>query len=76
MTGTEDVRAMVAHAAGQEGHSVVSRLLSLMAPETALLWLAGSEPFLDGARPFDVLATDGPAPVLEALDAREQGGFV
>ena len=39
MTGPEDVEAMVARAAGQEGRTVVSRLLSMMAPEAALLWL-------------------------------------
>ncbi|MGO4230174.1 hypothetical protein AB4Y72_15040 [Arthrobacter sp. YAF34] len=75
MTGTEDVNAMVTRAAGPDGRAVVPRLLSLMVPEAALLWLEGSEPFFGGARPIDVLAIDGPGPVLEALDAVEQGGF-
>ncbi len=75
MTGPEDFEAMVARAAGQEGRTVVSRLLSMMAPESALLWLEGSEPLFGGARPIDVLTIDGPGPVLEALDALEQGGF-
>lgn len=75
MTGPEDFEAMVARAAGQEGRTVVARLLSMMAPGSALLWLEGSEPLFGGARPSDVLTIDGPGPVLEALDALEQGGF-
>ncbi|RNL51410.1 DUF2384 domain-containing protein [Arthrobacter oryzae] len=75
MIGPDDVDAMVTRAAGPGGRAVVSRLLSLMGPEAALLWLQGSEPFFGGARPIDVLAIDGPAPVLEALNAFEQGGF-
>jgi hypothetical protein len=66
---------MVARVAGPGGRMVVSRLLSVMVPEAALLWLEGSEPFFGGARPIDVLAIDGPGPVLEALNAVEQGGF-
>ena len=46
-----------------------------MMPEAALLWLEGSNSFFGGARPIDVLAIDGPGPVLEALAAFEQGGF-
>jgi len=75
MTGPEDVYARVAGAAGPSGREVVLRLLSLMVPGAAMLWLEGSEPFLDGARPIDVLAIDGPAPLLEALAAIQQGGF-
>jgi hypothetical protein len=75
MTGPEDVDAMVTRVAGPEGRVVVARLLSLMVPGAALLWLKGSEPFFGGARPIDVLASDGPAPVLEALGAFEQGAF-
>ena len=75
MTGPEDVDAMVTRAAGPGGRMVISRLLSLRVPEAALLWLEGSEPFFGGARPIDVLAIDGPGPVLDALDAIEQGEF-
>ena len=75
MTGPEDVDAMVTRAAGSGGRVVMSRLLSLMVPEAALLWLEGSEPFFGGARPIDVLTMDGPGPILEALNAVEQGGF-
>jgi len=75
MTGPEDVDAVVTRAAGPEGRTVVARLLSLMEPEAALLWVEGSEPFFGGARPLAVLTIDGPGPVLEALDALERGGF-
>ena len=75
MTGPEDIDAMVTRAASPGGRRVMSRLLSLMVPEAVLLWLEGSEPFFGGARPIDVLTMDGPDPVLEALDALEQGGF-
>ena len=75
MTGPEDVDEMITLAAGPSGRPVASRLLSLMVPEAALLWLEGSEPFFGGARPIDVLTIDGPAPVLAALDAFEQGRF-
>lgn len=75
MTGREDLDAVVTRAAGRGGRLVVPRLLSLMVPETAILWLEGSEPFLGGSRPIDVLAIDGPGPVFEVLDAIEQGGF-
>jgi hypothetical protein len=75
MTGPEDVDAMVTRVAGPDGHVVVSRLLALMVPGAALLWLGGSNSFFRGARPIDVLAIDGPAPVLDALDAFEQGEF-
>lgn len=75
MTGPEDVEAVVSLAAGPGGRTVVSRLLSLMIPEAALLWLEGSNSFFGGARPIDVLAIDGPGPVLEALAAFERGGY-
>lgn len=38
-------------------------------------WLIGNESYLDDARPIDVLRLDGPAEVLDALDAIEQGGL-
>ncbi len=37
-----------------------------------MLWLIGSEPFFDGARPLDVLALRGAAPLhasLQGIDA-------
>jgi hypothetical protein len=34
-------------------------------------WLVGSEPFLDDARPIDILVKDGAAPLIRALHAIE-----
>jgi hypothetical protein len=64
MTGPEVIEAMMTRAAGHEGRTVVSRLLSVMVPEAALLWLEGSEPLFGGARPIDVLTIDGLARFL------------
>jgi hypothetical protein len=75
MTAMEDVDFIVNTALGRDDRALVSRMLSLMTPETAILWLQGSEPFLGGARPVDVLALDGRSPLLAALGAIEQGGF-
>jgi hypothetical protein len=60
MTGREDVEAMVSRAACPEGRTVVSRLLSMMVPDAALLGLEGSEPLFGGARPM-VLALRRPS---------------
>lgn len=59
--------------AGPDGQTVLSRLLSLMVPEAALLWLEGSNPFFGGARPIYVLAINGPGPVLGALAVLNRG---
>lgn len=75
MTAMDDVEVIVNTALGRDGHALVNRMLSLMTPEAALLWLQGSEPFLGGARPVVVLALDGTGPLLDALGALEQGGF-
>ena len=75
MTAVEDVEVIVRGALGRDDHALVSRMLSLMTPEAARLWLKGSEPFLGGALPVVVLSLDGSGPLLDALGAVEQGGF-
>lgn len=75
MTAREDVEVIIHTALGRDDHALVNRILRMMTPEAALLWLQGSEPFLGGARPADVLAIDGAGPLLDALGAIEQGGF-
>jgi uncharacterized protein (DUF2384 family) len=56
-------------------HDVLTRILRLFAPDAAALWLVGSEPLLGGARPIDVLAVRGAAPVIRAIDGIAQGVF-
>jgi uncharacterized protein (DUF2384 family) len=59
-----------------ELHDVVSRAHQVFNPTLAARWLTGHEPFLGNARPIDVLALRGAAPVIDALDAISAGGFV
>ncbi|MFQ2879747.1 antitoxin Xre/MbcA/ParS toxin-binding domain-containing protein [Mycobacterium kansasii] len=53
---------------------VYSRARLVWGEQTARIWLESANVFLSGARPIDVLLTDGPARVLEALDAEMWGG--
>ena len=54
---------------------VLSRLEDLYEPEVAARWLDSPNSFLDGARPVDVLLREGPAPVIEAVDATIAGSY-
>ena len=56
-------------------HAVFTRMLRLFAHDVAARWLFGSEPLLGGARPIDVLALHGSAPVVRALDGIAQGAY-
>ena len=56
-------------------HDVLTRTLRLFARDVAARWLFGSEPLLGGARPIDVLALQGSAPVIRALDGIAQGAY-
>jgi uncharacterized protein (DUF2384 family) len=38
-------------------------------------WLVGNEPFLDYARPIDVLVARGSGPLIEALEGIDSGGY-
>lgn len=58
-----------------ELHDVVSRVHQVFNPTLAARWLTGREPFLGNARPIDVLAIRGAAPVIDSLDAISAGGF-
>ena len=48
-------------------HDVLVRALQVMQPVVVMDWLVGHEPFLDDARPIDVLVSRGAAPLIEAL---------
>ena len=56
-------------------HDVLTRILRTYNPEAAAMWLVGSEPLLGGARPIDVLTTEGAAPVIRAIDGIMQGAY-
>jgi uncharacterized protein (DUF2384 family) len=56
-------------------HDVLTRILRVYSRNAASLWLNGSEPLLGGARPIDVLAIEGAAPVIRAIDGISQGVF-
>lgn len=56
-------------------HDVLTRIMRVYGPEPAAMWLVGSEPLLGGARPIDVLAAEGAAPVIRAIDGIAEGAF-
>jgi uncharacterized protein (DUF2384 family) len=56
-------------------HDVLTRILRVYDREAAAMWLSGSEPLLGGARPIDVLAIEGAAPVIRAIDGIAQGAY-
>jgi hypothetical protein len=53
---------------------VMSRLLRLFPRDVAQTWLLSHNAHL-GSRPIDVLKLSGALPVIEAIDAEEQGAF-
>jgi uncharacterized protein (DUF2384 family) len=56
-------------------HDLLTRILRVYHREAAQMWLLGSEPLLGGARPIDVLAAEGAAPVIRAIDGISQGAY-
>jgi uncharacterized protein (DUF2384 family) len=56
-------------------HDVLTRILRVYGRAAAAMWLIGSEPLLGGARPIDVLVTEGAAPVIRAIDGIAAGAF-
>jgi uncharacterized protein (DUF2384 family) len=56
-------------------HDVLTRILRVYGRDAAAMWLVGSEPLLGGARPIDVLALEGAAPVIRAIDGISEGAF-
>lgn len=53
---------------------VYSRARLVWGGDSARIWLESANAFLGGARPLDVLITEGAARVLQALDAEMWGG--
>ena len=48
-------------------HDVMTRALQVMDPAVVPDWFEGNEPFLQFARPIDVLALHGSGPLIAAL---------
>jgi len=53
---------------------IYSRARLVWGGESARIWMESANVFLGGARPLDVLLTEGPARVLQTLDAEMWGG--
>ena len=53
---------------------VLARVRLVWAEPAATTWMVSANAHLEGARPIDVLAAQGPGPVLTALDAGAWGG--
>jgi len=56
-------------------HDVLTRALQVFQPRSAVEWLVGNEPFLDHARPIDVLVSRGSAPLIDALEGIDSAGY-
>ena len=56
-------------------HDVLTRILRVYSRGAAAMWLVGSEPLLGGARPIDVLVTEGASPVIRAIDGISEGAY-
>lgn len=52
---------------------VLVRALEVLYPDEAGAFFTFPQPFLDGARPIDVLVTRGVGPVIAALEQIDQG---
>ena len=73
-SGTEPVGSEMARRV-VDLHDVLTRILRVYGYEAAAMWLVGSEPLLGGARPIDVMAMEGAAPVIRAIDGIMQGAY-
>lgn len=54
---------------------VIARANLLWQPGVVTSWLYGSNAFLEGARPVDVVKLQGATPVIAALDQELAGGY-
>jgi uncharacterized protein (DUF2384 family) len=56
-------------------HYILTRAFQTFQPDTAMRWLGSNDPFLEGHRPIDILVLQGPARLIEAIDAHEAGAY-
>lgn len=74
IAGTESPNMENARAIVDLDH-VIARAGLLWKPSVVTAWLSGHNSFLEGARPIDVIKTQGAAPVIEALDQELSGAY-
>lgn len=74
ISGTRELSPEVAKRALDLEH-VLARALQLMEPQVVIDWLEGTEATFGFARPIDILATRGSAPLLTILDRMEDGAY-
>lgn len=54
---------------------VLARAAQVFVGQAITRWLTGHSQVFAGARPIDVLATDGPSPLLDELSRIESGAY-
>ena len=54
---------------------VIALAVQTWAPAVVMDWMTGADPFLEGARPIDVLRLRGSSDVVEALKATLSGAY-
>lgn len=74
LTGAEHPSAENARLVVDVDH-VVARASLIWPRDVALAWMEGTNSYLDGARPIDVLKTRGSSEVIAALDSAMAGNF-
>lgn len=55
---------------------VLDRALHVFYPDEAAAFFTFAQPFLNGARPIDVLVTRGVGPVIAALEQIDEGAYI
>jgi uncharacterized protein (DUF2384 family) len=73
--GTSDAARLLEADRSQDLHDILIRILCIYSRDAAAMWLVGSEPLLGGARPIDVLLTEGAGPVLRAIEGIAEGAY-
>ncbi len=68
-------RDLVAQGIASYAEAVRERLSALWTDPPIEVWLTSTNAHLDGARPLDVVALNGPGPVMEAIEIEVAGGF-
>lgn len=66
-------RDLVSHGIASDVEAVRQRLSALWTNPAIDVWLTSANAHLDGARPIDVLALNGPGPVMEAIEIEVAG---